>query len=138
MGKYKFKKFVFPSGKVVYIQGYEDKYLEVLLSEFPEEEILVCEETPYYVPYFWYGKTRKYLPDFFIPSKNLFIEVKSDHTFSRTRGLERKTRAKLKACNDLGYDTRLVVYKSRSSKVFSLFEEKEGKLRCHSEGKESG
>lgn len=138
MGRYKFKKFVFPSGKIVYVQGFEDKYLSVLLSEFSEEEILVCEETPYYVPYFWYGKTRKYLPDFFIPSKNLFIEVKSDHTFSRTKSLERKTRAKLEACNDLGYDTRLVVYKSRSSKDFSFFEEKEGKLRCHSKNKVNG
>lgn len=138
MGRYKFKKFIFPSGKIVYIQGFEDMYLSVLLTEFPEEEILVCEETPYYVPYFWYGKTRKYLPDFFIPSENLFIEVKSDHTFSRTKALERKTRAKLKACNELGYNTRLVVYKSRSSKDFSLFEEKEGRLRCPSENKVNG
>nr|QZX43902.1 Vsr/MutH/archaeal HJR family endonuclease [Marseillevirus sp.]WNL50489.1 VsrMutH archaeal HJR family endonuclease [Marseillevirus sp.] len=138
MGRYKFKKFTFPSGKVVYIQGFEDKYLSVLLSEFPEEDILVCEEMPYYVPYFWYGKTRKYLPDFFIPSENLFIEVKSDHTFSRTKALERKTRAKLEACNELGYNTRLVVYKSRSSKDFSLFEEKEGRLRCPSENKANG
>ncbi|BAU79955.1 Vsr/MutH/archaeal HJR family endonuclease [Tokyovirus A1] len=124
--RYKFKPFVFPSGKTVWIQGFEDIYLVSLLEEFKEHEILVCEQTPYFVPYKWYGKTRKYLPDFFVPSQNLFIEVKSDFTFFKRRGQERKTRAKLDACNALGYDTRLVVYKSRSSRKVSLFEEKEG------------
>ncbi|ALX27603.1 putative Vsr/MutH/archaeal HJR family endonuclease [Golden Marseillevirus] len=137
MGRYKFKKFVLPSGKTVYVQGYEDRYLPLLLSEFSESEILVCEESPYFVPYKWYGKTRKYLPDFFIPSENLFIEVKSEYTFSRKKAFERKTRAKLDACNSLGYRTRLVVYKNNSKNIF-LFEEKEGRLRCHSKKKENG
>lgn len=126
MGKYKFKPFTLPSGKVVYIQGYEDKYLCTLLQEFREEEILVCDESPYYVPYKWYGKTRKYFPDFFIPSQNMFVEVKCEYTFSRRKCFERKTRAKLEACNNLGYKTRLVVYKN-GSKNICLFEEEEGR-----------
>lgn len=115
--RYAFKPFTFPSGKVKFVQGYENMALESLLKEFSEDEILVCEECPHYIPYFWYGKTRKYNPDFFIPKENLYIEIKSEYTYNKQK---RKTQAKLKACRNIGYDTRLVVYKSRRGEILLL------------------
>lgn len=80
---YQSKTFTFPSGRTVLVQGYEDRALEILLQEFSEDEIVV--DQPNIPTIKWVddaGKSRVYLPDIFIPTENLLIEVKSVYTYN--------------------------------------------------------
>lgn len=75
-GMYQKKIFTFPSGRTEKVQGYEPQALSILLSEgYHEDDILTS------VPVIKYDEHRRYLPDIYIKSKNLLIEVKSDYTF---------------------------------------------------------
>lgn len=79
--KYLFKDFVFPSGRIIRVQGYEPEIIQELLdSGYCEDDI----KTGIDCPEIWYNfnnKRRRYYPDIFIPKENLVIEVKSDYTF---------------------------------------------------------
>jgi len=79
---YGYKNFVFPSGKVVRIQGYENFAIRDLLNDgVPEEAIITGKKLIPVIPYKFEGNNRLYYPDIYIPSKNLIIEVKSLYTF---------------------------------------------------------
>ena len=71
------KPFTLPNGKIHYFQGYENVALELLLQEYDQSQIImdILE-----IPIISYGRKR-YFPDFFIPLKNLIIEVKSNFTY---------------------------------------------------------
>ena len=100
IAKYKKKEFIFPSGKIVYVQGYEPKILNELVKHFNEDDI-VCGKN---LPEIWYtlnDKKKRYFPDIYIKSKNMIIEVKSTYTLEAD--LE-KNLAKRQACLDLGYN----------------------------------
>jgi hypothetical protein len=77
------KEFVLPSGKIIKLLGFEPQVLTQLLKKFDEDDILigysVYEELK--CTYNKSGKTHKYIPDFYIKSKNLVIEVKSNYTY---------------------------------------------------------
>ena len=81
---YKLKEYVFPSGKKIYIQGYEDKALDHLLKNdnIDENDIIVNKKE---VPEIWYidknNKKHRYYVDIYIKSLNKCIEVKSTWTF---------------------------------------------------------
>jgi hypothetical protein len=70
------KDFILPSGKSIVLMGHEPKALEFMLNaKMISEEELVTEK----LPVIKYGR-RAYHPDFWIPEKNLIIEVKSEYT----------------------------------------------------------
>jgi len=76
---YKSKEYIFPSGKVEKIQGYENFMLDELLEKnISEEDIFVSRKS---VPEVWFinskGKKSRYFVDCFIKSENKCIEVKS-------------------------------------------------------------
>ena len=75
-------EYELPSGKVIKLQGYEPRALDILLTEYTEEEILYKRSD---MPSLFYtdneGKFRRYYPDFYIPKDNLLIEVKSTYTY---------------------------------------------------------
>lgn len=77
---FKKKEYIFPSGKEVKIQGYENLALDILLEDHNEDDIIVEKG----LPEIWYydseGVKRRYYPDIFIKSTNTLIEVKSDFT----------------------------------------------------------
>ncbi len=81
--KFSSKDFVLPSGKIVKLLGFEPQVLTQLLNKFDESDILIgysaYEELK--CMYSISGKTHKYIPDFYIKSKNLVIEVKSEYTY---------------------------------------------------------
>lgn len=77
---FKPKPYILPSGQTRMIQGYENKALDELLKIYPESEIVLCGKSHPF-KYRMKNKTRRYYPDIFIPSKNLYIEVKSDYTY---------------------------------------------------------
>ncbi len=77
------KEFVWPSGKIEMVQGYEPIVLEELLQKYDEYEILVSRKD---MPVFKYkgidNKEHRYFPDIYVPHKNLIIEVKSEYTMN--------------------------------------------------------
>lgn len=77
------KRYVFPSGRIEEVRGYEPQRLDEMLKDgIPEEDIVVNQkEMPvirFHRPDNRYGY---YHPDIFIPKDNVVIEVKSTYTF---------------------------------------------------------
>lgn len=85
------KKFIFPSGKEIYIQGDESYALNILLEKYKEKDI---ETDATNVPTIWWldseEKSHRHYVDIYIPKIETMIEVKSDYTF--TRDLEKSLR----------------------------------------------
>jgi hypothetical protein len=83
------KEYIFPSGNVVHIQGYEHYALDLLLESGIEEKDIVvdCEEIPV-VGYEENDKFHRYFPDILVRAnpekgrpKDKIIEVKSIYTY---------------------------------------------------------
>jgi len=77
------KDFILPSGKKILLQGFEPQVLKELLDIYEEDDIIIGTEN---VPNFLYiddeGIEHTYFPDFYIPSENIIIEVKSWFTLN--------------------------------------------------------
>ena len=78
--KYRWKLYTLPSGKIVKCQGYEPFELDILLQTHSEFEIINDRQLLPKIKYIENGKSKLHCPDFFIPSKNLLIDVKSIFT----------------------------------------------------------
>ena len=110
---YKKKIFVFPSGRIEKIQGYEGFALNQLLDiGYKEEDIVVSnKEIEDYTGKIWYidynNKKKKYYPDIYIKSENKIIEVKCDYTYNS--GYSRNI-LKKQACLDLGLSFEFWIY----------------------------
>jgi len=105
---FKHRDYVMPSGKIVKIQGYEDRALDELLQMFPEDDISVGRANVPNVKYVCKeGVNRTYFPDFYIKSLNTILEVKSEWTLKlATCRLQEKANAVVKA----GYRFEVWVY----------------------------
>jgi hypothetical protein len=105
---FKHRDYVMPSGKIVKIQGYEDRALNELLLQFSEDEIAVGRANVPNVKYVCSeGVNRIYFPDFYIKPLNTILEIKSDWTLQlATCRLEEKANAVVKA----GYNFEVWVY----------------------------
>lgn len=79
---FKPKEYELPSKKIVKIQGYENKGLDFLLTIKKEDEIVICGKKHVF-KYVYNNKKRRYYPDLYIPSENLYIDVKSDYTYNK-------------------------------------------------------
>jgi len=108
--RFKYKDYTMPSGKVVRVQGYEDRALDELLLTHCEEEIAVHGDS---VPVIKYtgldGKEHTYFPDIFIPTKNLIIEVKSTYTFDGQTEWYETNLLKEQATKDAGYNFKFMI-----------------------------
>lgn len=113
------KKYILPSKKVIFLQGYEPRCLRILLQKYNEDQIDIdtIPEIPYLNPDT--GKMCKYNADFYIPSENTLIEAKStywlNHSFERNK-------AKFLACRDQGYTLILYVFDDKEllyTKIYS-------------------
>ena len=80
--KYRWKLYTLPSGKIVKCQGYEPFALKFLLDAYNENEIVNDRILLPKIKYVENGKCKTHCPDFFIPSKNLLIDVKSIFTYN--------------------------------------------------------
>lgn len=99
--KYSTKKYMFPSGKEVSVQGYENIAIDILLETYQEDLIETSRKE---MPEIWYNykmTTKRYFPDIYIPSENKIIEVKSLWTYKRELV---KNICKALATRELGYD----------------------------------
>ena len=83
---YKHKDYIYPSGKIVKIQGYENQLLDELLEIYTESEILTNKDD---MPEFWYysndNSKHRYFPDVYIPKTGTIYEVKSSYTLNESK-----------------------------------------------------
>lgn len=111
----KIKEYLLPSGKIVYLRGYETKALDILLNNLNEEEIIINDimgdnKRNMIFKYIAVNRHKyNYYPDIFIPSKNLIIEVKSQWWFDGYGRKKYKSRLennqrKKESCLDAGYN----------------------------------
>lgn len=78
---YKYKKYIFPSGKIVNYQGYENLALDELIKIYSENDIENDRSRIPTIKYIMRNVVYNYYPDIYIKSQNLIIEVKSDYTY---------------------------------------------------------
>ena len=115
--RYNKKEFKFPSGKIVYVQGYEPYAISTILMEgIIENDIIVNNNDKPKIKYMYKGKEKIYYPDFYIPSKNEIIEVKSTYTVSVDLD---KNKLKIDAAVKSGYNVRLMVFDRNKKMVKS-------------------
>jgi hypothetical protein len=112
----RFKDYIFPSGRIEKIQGYENIALDELINIelINEYDIVVgCKN----VPTIWYTtndsiKHRHYV-DIFIPTQNRCIEVKGEWFYKRDKNI---LELKKQEAENLGYKYDLWVYNSKKEK----------------------
>lgn len=102
---FSYKDYIFPSGKIVKIQGYENYAIDILLKTYNENDILVDSEDIPIINYFD-DKNRKYYPDIYIQKDNLIIEVKSTWTFEIKHD---KNMIKYNATKAAGYNYEICI-----------------------------
>ncbi len=119
--RYQFKKFIFPDGIEIKVQGYEPWALQELVDEGFNSQDIVTDKR--FVPEIWYidknNKKSRYFVDIFIPSLNKMIEVKSTWTIKSDK---EKVYSKAKECLSKGYIYEIWVYSDKKTKqVISEF-----------------
>jgi hypothetical protein len=113
---YSKKKYILPSKKIIYIQGYEHLALDdlILNKNIDESDIIVGAKN---VPEIWYSdlsyKKHKHYVDIFIPKLNKCIEVKSTWTAKKN---QHNIFLKQKAAKELGYKYEIWVYDEKGNK----------------------
>jgi len=110
---FRIKEFIFPSGKIVKVQGYEPFALRDLIEneKFDENDIITgCIN----VPEIWYtdinGKKHRHYVDIFIKSQNKCIEIKSSWTIKKENVFLKQDAAK-----NLGYIYEIWVYNDKGN-----------------------
>ena len=87
---YKLKEYILPSGNTIHLQGYEKFGIDDLLKkeQINENDIITSRIE---VPEVWYndssGKKRRYYVDFYIPTQNRCVEVKSKWTMEKNKDI---------------------------------------------------
>jgi len=106
----KYKKYIFPSGEVRNVQGYEPFALDILINSFKEEDIKTDRLEVPSIIYKINEKIRIYFPDIFIPSINKIIEVKSDWTYECNKEIND---VKSKTSKEKGYNFEFWIFDER-------------------------
>lgn len=104
---YNKKDYIWKTGEESRLQGYEPFVLKELEEQgYSYNDILTSTSD---MPEIWYdfeGKKHRYYPDFYIPSENLIIEVKSCYTLELHW---ERNQAKFQAVKQLGFNFRLEI-----------------------------
>ena len=114
--RFKYKDYIFPSGKIIQYQGFENFALDDLLKDG------ICEEDIFNgfvkVPEIWYNyknKKHRYYVDIYIPNKNLCIEVKSEWTLNNID--KDQVLIKQESVKNHGYECQIWVYGANGKKI---------------------
>ena len=114
---YNKKEYIYPSGKIISIQGYENFALNYLIinEKIDESDIITgCKN----VPTIWYNdesnKKHRHYVDIFIPTQNKCIEVKSTWTAEKKKDC---IFLKQNAGKELGYNYEIWVYDRKGNVV---------------------
>jgi len=115
----KTKDYIFPSGRIEKIQGYENFMLDEIIKEHISEDDIIINKK--YVPIIIYkddkGVQHRYYVDCYIKSQNKCIEVKSTWTIKIK---EDNVFLKQQAVKDAGYKCEIWVYNRNGEKVECL------------------
>lgn len=80
------RTYIFPSGRTVLIQGFENRSIDILLMTNSEYDIIVEDsEIANLIGEIWYmknGSMHRYFPDLYLTNTNKIIETKSTWTYS--------------------------------------------------------
>ena len=114
---FNYKEYKLPSGRVIKVQGFENRGLDLLLTKYLEDDILYGpKEIHREIGMFKYnlaGKDHSYFPDFFIKSENKIVEVKSEWTYDRrgkSKILRKTNMLKKKSCLDRGFNFEFMIF----------------------------
>jgi hypothetical protein len=113
---YNLKHFIFPCGKIVQYQGYENFALTDLINEgYTSNDIITCRKD---VPEIWYydlnNNKHRYFADIFIPKINKIIEVKSKWTYNIKKDI---IKLKANACIKDGFDYEIWIYNRENTEL---------------------
>ncbi len=107
---YKWKKYLTPSGKVLLVQGKENKLLDKLLKIFPENEISVHKGVPTIKYIDCNGKVRKHFPDVYIKKLNWIFECKCNYTWNPNEVDRKNNILKYKEAKKLGFKYNIMIF----------------------------
>lgn len=99
----KYRDYVFPTGKIVRIQGYENLGLDFLLKEYTEENIIVDRKL---LPKFYYQLNKKYTPDIHVLTNNTIYDIKSTWTYKIFKNKNEKIKSVLNA----GFNFTILIF----------------------------
>lgn len=118
---FKFKEYVFPSGRIEYIQGYENFSIDKCLEEGIHEDNIVVKNIPTF-SYIFEEEKHVYYPDFIIKDgdENIIVETKSIYTYeSQLKQNKQKFKSVIENKNKL----RLMIYDKKEKLIFDkIFE----------------
>ena len=104
---YKKKEYLWVTGEISLVQGYEPIVLKELeQTGYTFKDVLTAEIDMPEIWYFFENEKHRYYPDMFIPVENLLIEVKSPWTLQLHW---EKNQAKFAAVKELGYNFKLEI-----------------------------
>lgn len=113
-----FRDYTLPSGRVVKIQGFENKGFDLLLTNYKhpitkhqitEDDIVVGKQIGYF-KYMFQDKEHKYYPDIYIKDTNLYIEIKSTFTLDSKYDVNM---AKFNAMKNYGKQLHVLVFDNK-------------------------
>ena len=113
---YSTKDYILPSEKIVKVQGYEQRALDLLFNqEYKENDLLIdSKDIENKIGQIWYiketGKRGRYYPDIYVISENKIIEVKSTWTFKKDKN---KNMSKKQACINNGLNFEFMVFNKK-------------------------
>jgi hypothetical protein len=111
------KEFIFPSGRLVGIQGYENFCLTYLMTEekIEEDDIAAGDYEVPTIKYYYADDddSHTYYPDIYIKSQNRIVEVKSEYTYNVNKA---KNYAKWYAARDAGYTMDVYIFGKHGKK----------------------
>lgn len=114
---FKFKEYIMPSGKIIKIQGYENKALDILLKNFKEEDLVIGNKNiQNIIGKIFYTDSncvvRRYFPDIYIISINKIIEVKSIWIYNKDK---LKNDCKKEECLKRGFNFDFIIFLNKKT-----------------------
>jgi hypothetical protein len=118
--RYKYNKCIINGKEFTHLQGFEERGIHYMISNL---NITVDQiEAGQNIPNIYYqldNKKKIYYPDFFIPDKNLLIEIKCEFTY---RNQKKMCDLKHQACKDSGYNILTIIFNNRGTDVFKILD----------------
>ena len=102
--------FITQDGKECYLQGYDEIGLNYLLEKYAEHELCISKPDIPRVTYNFKKRIGYYRADFYIPSENRLIEIKSAYTYKVQ--LQRNL-AKFKASARQGFNVTVIIFDNK-------------------------
>lgn len=113
---YYLKDYIFPSGNIIKIQGYENFALDELIKNNINEKNIITGSKN--VPEIWYidtnGKKHRHFVDIYLPTINKCIEIKSTWTLKKQKNV---VLLKQQAAKTQNYLYEIWVYDNKGNKV---------------------